>query len=312
MADWGKRKDGQSYIKKSSSSLMKRGSTKASGIQLNLLGKRKKTAKLKEIWEFDNLGEKNDQNKMDGGLVDKILLRNGEPVLCDSCEKTFATDEEPLSCGDQNYLHEDCEMEMIDNDRSEPILTVIYGDDEDEQKTVGSYHDDTEGDFEASYHSTDAWRGYYDVVPAKWWTNVISDNILSYSDDAADLEEYDKLVRRILDKKEIEYARVFSRTSNVFSTGYDMFVKTKDIKKYNEVQKQIKSIETILRNPLNYRRTALTGSSETTIEGDELMVAAKMIEEGMTDPKKILELIKGENGEEGLKRFRYYGKGVEQ
>jgi hypothetical protein len=158
---------------------------------------------------------------------------------------------------------------IISDDLTEPILTIYYGDMETPE-LVGSYTDTTDGDFTAEYHRTDAWRGYYEPKSSDKWVNVHSDNILSMSEDAQELEKFDKELRENLDKKEVEYARVFSRSSNVFSTGYDFFVeKGKEL----PAKAMVMKLSLKYRDPERYKMTALTGK-DTFTDDDKLLAQA--------------------------------------
>lgn len=173
-------------------------------------------------------------------------------------------------------------------DEDEPDVTVVYSDEDDYPKTIGYYHDDTEGDFEAKWHSTDPWRGYYEVE-SKNWVNVRDDCILSMSADAEELKKFDDALQKLLLDKDIRYARVFARSSNVFSTGYDFFVEKQSAAK-------VKMLSNLLalryRDPARFRATALTGADpEQMTPHDKLFVKyASQIMEG----KKTFEQIKKE------------------
>jgi len=158
---------------------------------------------------------------------------------------------------------------IIEDDENEPIMTVFYDYDETPY-TVGYYHDNTEGDFEAEYIKTDAWRGYYEPRSDRW-VNVHSDNILSYSQDEEELKKFDDGLREELSKHGIKYARVFSRTSNVFSTGYDFFVEKDNIIPAKAIAMKL-SIK--YRDPERYKLTALTGKSGGFTEDDKLLAKA--------------------------------------
>lgn len=116
---------------------------------------------------------------------------------------------------------------ILDDDSSEPEATVFY-DDSDEPHVISEYTDDTEGDFDVKWHSSDAWRGWYEVS-SKRWKNIHTDTALSYSEDESELKTFDEKLQSELKNKSIPFARVFSRTSNVFSTSYDFFVKKDDV-----------------------------------------------------------------------------------
>lgn len=182
-----------------------------------------------------------------------------------------------------------------DDDRGEPAATVIYGND-DEPRTIGSYHNDTDGDFEVHWRSTDGWRGYYETKSDNY-VRVQDDCILSYSEDESDLKKFDDTLRAYCDDHGIRYARVFARTSNVFSCGYDFFVHKEDIAKVDDFMKlgnALADLNRKYRDPDRFAMTALTGKSGDFDAQDKLLLkAAKRLEAG-EDPDQILSDVKEE------------------
>ncbi len=223
------------------------------------------------------------------------VLRNKAKIehqkfKCEHCEDMFEIDDlHPLyqANGTKEFEHvcEKCEMEIQQDD--EPIATVMYGEEEeDERKFIKTYSDDTNGDFKTVYHRTDGWRGYYDIIPSDKWSAIHTDCILAYSEDSAELEKFDSEFRATLNKMKIKYARVTSRTSNLFSQGYDFFVE----KGKEAVAGAIRVVLTIkYRDPERLEATALTGSDPKDFdEHDKLFVkAVKLLNEGMTPEDAI-------------------------
>lgn len=88
------------------------------------------------------------------------------------------------------------------------------------------------GEFAIKYIATDGWRGYYDAVPTKKsrWQKVDADWVTGNWDDAGEhaSDSVDAKVKA-MEQKAIaegkELAVVFTPTSNVFSTSYDVFVR---------------------------------------------------------------------------------------
>jgi len=141
-------------------------------------------------------------------------------------------------------------------DEAEPEATVYYSGDE-QPYLITHYQDMTEGDFETKWVSTDAWRGYYDAKSSDKWESVHTDNILSYSEDEGELKKFDDELQSRLKDEDIRYARVFTRSSNVFSTGYDFFVEKGKAK---QVKEFVKLLADKYRDPAKYQFTALTGT----------------------------------------------------
>jgi hypothetical protein len=165
-------------------------------------------------------------------------------------------------------------------DEDEPQATVFYNGDKEEPKFIGNYTNDTEGDFTLKWVSTDGWRGYYDVTPNEKWVRIVDDCILSYSEDAEQLHEMQEKLEEFLKSRDIEFAKVFARTSNCFSTGYDFFVEKGE-------EDEAKCIVAILklkyRDPDRFNMTALTGkeSSKEFDQKDKLLLEAfRRIEKG--------------------------------
>jgi len=142
------------------------------------------------------------------------------------------------------------------------------------------------------WHSTDAWRGYYDVE-SDTYERVQTDCILSYSEDAENLKEFDERLKAFCDEQGIRYARVFTRTSNVFSTGYDFFVLKEDA---NAVKKVIilmavSSLRAQYRDDEKFVLTALTGKDEWDENDKLLLKAMDMVEKGK-DIKDVLDFVR--------------------
>jgi hypothetical protein len=177
---------------------------------------------------------------------------------------------------------DDIAQGVLDDDYAEPEATVFY-DDSDEPHVIGEFTDDTEGDFDAKWHDSGGWRGYYEVSSKKW-KNVHTDTALSYSADESELKTFDDKLQAELKNKSIPFARVFSRTSNVFSTSYDFFVKRDDVPKVTGL---IKSLAEQHRDPERFASTALTGAdpSEQTPEDKLFVAGAKRIMGGESSEK---------------------------
>jgi len=148
-------------------------------------------------------------------------------------------------------------------DEDDAEVTIYYSDggengDPQYPYTIGRYHDDTEGDFEIAWIPTDAWRGYYEVRPSAKsdWVAVHDDVILAWSRDAEDLEAMDKILRRYMDAHEIRYARAFARSSNLFSTGYTLFVPKEHV---DELVGFIENLKFRFRDDLRFAYTAIFG-----------------------------------------------------
>jgi len=105
----------------------------------------------------------------------------------------------------------------------EPCATVIYSR-EDSPYIISETRNETEGDFRVEWHSTDPWRGYYETSSRKY-ALVNTAELLAYHESEKMLKDFDERIRELFDEHEIEYARVFSRSSNVFYQNYDLYVR---------------------------------------------------------------------------------------
>jgi len=156
-------------------------------------------------------------------------------ISCDSAivkyiEYTFHTKDGAICLG------------CMEQDEGMPIGTVIYSEDPDFPCTFGSYHDNTNGDFKGEWHSTDPWRGYYNIKPSDDWEELHSDCILMSSKDSENLKEFDDALIEALDELDIKWARVISRTSNVCSSGYDFFVEAGKHDQAVEINEKLEEI----------------------------------------------------------------------
>ena len=89
--------------------------------------------------------------------------------------------------------------------------------------------------FKLKYVQTDGWRGFYEVVTVKkygWQKTDNSDWVTGNWSDAGENSsdnveaKLDKLAKE-LDKQGYDMAVIFTPTSNVFSTKFDVFRKVK-------------------------------------------------------------------------------------
>jgi hypothetical protein len=105
----------------------------------------------------------------------------------------------------------------------EPCAIVYYKND-GQPYVISHTRNETEGDFTVKWHSTDPWRGYYETKSEKY-ALINTAELLAYHESEKMLKEFDKKVRELFDKHNIDYARVFARSSNVFYQNYDLYVK---------------------------------------------------------------------------------------
>lgn len=225
-------------------------------------------------------------------IVPRGLLQEGrevnEPMKegkeCISCGEGIQKDRPPVRTA-EGPLCRNC----LERERSEPAATLIHGD--GERGWIGphtsSYRlEGKKPPVEISWQSIDPWRGYYSPTPAKGWSVLHSDNILAHSEDAGQLKEFDEELTAWLEERGIDYIKVFTRSSNVFSTGYELLVKEKFL---TEAKVVAVLLALNYRDPGRYKSTALTGKDpEELTESDELFLdLVDRIENG-EEPKQLI------------------------
>jgi len=253
-----------------------------------------------------------------------LLEKPSKEHLAILSENNLNPETKCISCGetalelvkDTIYSIEDCTFVehgflcggCRESDGNDPVLTIMtndedldnsdYGLEADEgllRIPVGQYINNTGDAFRAEWKATGGWRGYYEVI-AKGWVKFHSDCILAYSEDSKELEDFDDEIERYFREKNVRFAKVFSRTSNVCSQGYDFFVKKEDFKTAEEVRDalaQVNKLKEKFRDEERFLRTSITGSSKETKEGKLLVKAHKLIEEGK-DFEDVKDEIMGE------------------
>jgi hypothetical protein len=142
-------------------------------------------------------------------------------MKCSICEEKIKKTE--VYFGDKGTFYENkplCESCYYED---EPCATVFYKGD-DQPYVISHTRDETEGDFSVKWHSTDPWRGYYETKSEKY-ALVNTAELLAYHESEKMLKQFDERIRELFDEHNIDYARVFARSSNVFYQNYDLYVK---------------------------------------------------------------------------------------
>jgi len=146
-------------------------------------------------------------------------------VKCAICNEKIKRSEAYF--GDEDTFYEGkplCETCYYED---EPCATVIYSKD-DTPYIISGTRNETERDFKVKWHSTDPWRGYYETNSEKY-SLVNTTELLAYHESEKMVKEFDERIRELFDEREIEYARVFARSSNVFYQNYDLYVKKEQV-----------------------------------------------------------------------------------
>jgi hypothetical protein len=167
---------------------------------------------------------------------------------------------------------------------------------EDEEDLLEPHFDGLEPDvmspIQFEWHRTDPWRGYYEAV-GEGWVRVHDDAILAGSRDAEELAKFHEKIIKLLwrlgrDGAIKEFAVAYGRTSNLFSTGYDILVHKDDA---IVVLPAINILALQHRDPERFTLTALTGKSEFDEKDKLLLEAWKRVQAG-EDPAKVEEDIR--------------------
>ena len=157
---------------------------------------------------------------------------------CSNCEQEVIADE-IQDFFDYKQICDECRLSIENSDRETAPVSVNYSDDLEYTHTIGSYHDDTDGAFGIAYTRIDGWRGYY-TVHSDSWTSITAEQILFLHPNTDNQEKQVGKILDAFDDKDIEYAKVFSATSNVCSTSFDLFVRNEDVKKATKIVASLK------------------------------------------------------------------------
>lgn len=128
---------------------------------------------------------------------------------------------------DKGFLCYNC----AESDLGEPPLTVFHNRDK-EPKRIGHYISDywlegEEAPFSFEWVPTDPWRGHYETKHDDGLVKIFEDAILAYHESEEMLKALHDISLKAFDQAEIDYYRVFSRTSNVFCTNLDFYIDKK-------------------------------------------------------------------------------------
>jgi len=213
-------------------------------------------------------------------------------VKCYVCDKKIRKSKAYL--GDEGTplegksLCEDCYSE------DEPCATVIYSK-EDTPYIISGARNETEGDFRVRWHSTDPWRGYYEASSQKY-SLVNTAELLAYHESEKMLKNFDDKIRELFDEHEIEYARVFARSSNVFYQNYDLYVRKDQVLLAGLLATKVKR-EVDYDNPKWYRNIVF---DETALQKLIELFPEKGIKTDYDAAKLVEEL--GDNALDELQR----------
>ena len=196
-----------------------------------------------------------------------------EQIICAYCEEEITRPDEMAISGEEyseyegQPLHDHCYWEAPE------MAVIIFGDNEDYPSYITPTRDDTEGIFSVAWHSTDPWRGYYKLSSGSW-VKVHDDYILSMSKDEANLKKWDDLAMELLREHGIPFARAFPRTSNLFSTGYELWIPAEKEAEFEElISNKLEQPKEELRNSWEFTQTAITGKDPDQCDEKDKLVS---------------------------------------
>lgn len=193
----------------------------------------------------------------------RVIVTSKGFKACVACERPLMDDDHTTDGKGKPLCHA-----CMAYDESEPYSTVVYWD--GHKATIGHYHNDTEGDFQANWEG-EGYRGHYSVTCSAKWSLLHSDGILAMSNDANELKEFDDHLTEALKEKGIKWARVISRSSNLFFAPYDLFVEARRLK---DVERIVKHLSSVYRDPVRYNVTALTGKDPKDCDDRDIAFAS--------------------------------------
>jgi len=233
-------------------------------------------------------------------------MRKGR-VRCECCGELVERDR--VWPGDEGTHYEGkpvCERCWDSDFDDAPCATVYYGRpdpddgyDTDQVCRIGAIRNETEGVFRVKWVPTDPWRGYYEVE-SDYYVQVFTDSILSGHESEAMLKElHDRALERF-ELAGIDFVRVFCRSSNLFCTHFDLWVKREQVLKAHMILAGIKQ-EVDFDNPLY--STGILFPRES-LERFKSLLGAKY---SVTTDKDLADLV-AEKGDELLREIA--GAGV--
>ena len=146
-------------------------------------------------------------------------MKEGEQ-FCSLCGKHI---EDDVVYGDSFTFYEGKPLCSKCYYEDEPAATIYYGRSE-EPCRISQTRNETDGEFWVEWSSSDLWRGRY-VVKSNEYRKVFSDSILAYHESETMLKELNDMVVSSFEEMNLDYARSFARTSNVFCTDFDIWTK---------------------------------------------------------------------------------------
>lgn len=202
-------------------------------------------------------------------IMAKTEIKVGKMTKCVSCDTEILEESAYHSDTDGSPVCETCYQE------ADPIATVMRNGDRNDVEHITEYCNNTP--FTIGYHRSDGWRGYYEVTKSADWVNVHDDCYLSMSEDSEDLESFYNKFKDYCSDNDIDFYTVSCRSSNLFSSGFDLFVKTENVAEIKGFIENLKNKG--MRNAYKFQSEALTGvpASRQTDKDKQAALAMSMV-----------------------------------
>ena len=187
--------------------------------------------------------------KLDGWVCEPCYLSDRD--YSQGIVRIFKPNDGIVETYEVRELEDDLWIKEVDN-----ILDYNWG--------YGEFEDGAICPIQFKWVSTDPWRGYY-TPKSDEWVELHEDCFLAGSRDAKDLEEFNKSVIVFLWNLGVEFAVITSRTSNVFSAGYDLMVHksvAEDLDLLFQITSKLAELKYHYRDPVRFTLTALTGKDD--------------------------------------------------
>ena len=211
-------------------------------------------------------------------------------IECSCCGEKFPP--EKIYYGDEGCPSEGQPICEVCFDGDEPVV-ILHFSNEENPIFITEFRNDTLlypnlPFFRVKWVSIDAWRGYYEAESDEY-EKIHSDCILSYSEDAEELKKFDEAIEKIFNSLGVPFCKVFSRTSNLFSSGYDLFLKRGFKEKVEEF---IEELKREFRDPYRFYATALTGKDPQDFnEKDKKFIRGSLFLKLGFSPEQAIEIV---------------------
>lgn len=179
-------------------------------------------------------------------------------MKCKMCEEPIKKDEEMYSQKLDGECHDSCfyEADLIgtafafnpkENKITKWVVTdsyEMYGENDYDgsldEKTLGDMITEEEESCPIKFKwvSTDGWRGYFDVEQSGY-VSIHEAPILAYHESQEKLKELDAQIKEEFWERGINFIIAVTRTSNVFSMGYDILVDEDHTKEAKKILKRL-------------------------------------------------------------------------